>query len=156
MRKAQRYGSWAFTLICFLLDRMTKSAALYYLVPAVPQPLFSLFGISCQLNLTTNTGAAWGMLFHSPLLLLLLRISFLLILGYIYYSTAALLSRVALLAVLAGASSNILDTLLWGHVIDMIHFSFWGWDYPVFNIADICICIGSLVFFFSLYTEKQK
>lgn len=153
MKTAQRY-SWALALTFFLLDRITKHAALVHLVPACSVPVFSFFGITCQLTLTTNTGAAWGMLFQSPVLLFIVRSIFIGVLWYIYLSTKHALGKFSLLLILIGACNNIIDTLLWGHVIDFIHFSFWGWDYPVFNIADICICVGSLLFFICCIKER--
>ena len=44
--------------------------------------------------------------------------------------------------ILAGAISNVIDTFVYGHVVDMIHFTFWGYDYAVFNLADSAVCLG--------------
>jgi len=49
--------------------------------------------------------------------------------------------------VISGAIGNILDYFIYGHVVDMMHFVFWGYDYPVFNIADSFICIGVALLF---------
>ena len=52
-----------------------------------------------------------------------------------------------------GALCNILDYFFYGHVIDMLHFVFWGYDYPVFNVADSFICIGVFWLFFASLKE---
>ena len=44
--------------------------------------------------------------------------------------------------IVIGGTGNFLDRLYYGGVIDFIHFSYEGWSFPIFNIADICICIG--------------
>ena len=55
---------------------------------------------------------------------------------------AKLLST-GLALVLGGAIGNLIDRLLHGHVIDFIHVHYADvWHYPIFNIADIAICIG--------------
>lgn len=52
------------------------------------------------------------------------------------------LSTVPLWCVTIGAIGNCLDYLIYGHVIDFIHFCFWGHSFPVFNIADSYITLG--------------
>ena len=46
--------------------------------------------------------------------------------------------RAGLVLVLAGAVGNYTDRLVRGYVVDFIHVTHW----PVFNVADILICIG--------------
>jgi signal peptidase II len=48
------------------------------------------------------------------------------------------LERAAGAVLLGGGLGNLLDRLVRGHVIDFIHISYW----PVFNVADIAICLG--------------
>ena len=48
----------------------------------------------------------------------------------------------ALSLILAGAVGNLIDRVLYGHVIDFIHLHYDRWHYPVFNIADSAITIG--------------
>ncbi|MFQ6038228.1 MAG: signal peptidase II [Candidatus Aminicenantales bacterium] len=51
----------------------------------------------------------------------------------------------ALSLILAGALGNLIDRLLRGYVIDFLDFSFKGWHWPSFNVADSCITVGALV-----------
>ncbi len=93
----------------------------------------------------TNRGGAWGMLasFHKPLLI----VRVLVIMGLLAYlwSEAPLFKKsLCLVLILAGAIGNVLDSFLYGHVIDMFHFLFWGRSYGIFNFADAMIFIGSL------------
>jgi len=55
-----------------------------------------------------------------------------------------------LILILSGATSNILDRLYFGCIIDFIDLKFW----PVFNLADTFIVLGVIVVILS-YT-KQK
>lgn len=52
------------------------------------------------------------------------------------------LKQVALAVLLAGALGNLVDRVLLGYVIDFIHVHYW----PIFNVADICITVGILLF----------
>ena len=45
--------------------------------------------------------------------------------------------------VLGGALGNVIDRVLWGHVIDFIRVHYGGFDFPAFNIADSAITIGA-------------
>ncbi len=44
--------------------------------------------------------------------------------------------------IVIGGTANLLDRLYYGGVIDFIHVFYGGWSFPIFNIADICICVG--------------
>ena len=45
--------------------------------------------------------------------------------------------------VLAGALGNVIDRVLWGHVIDFVRVHYEGWYFPAFNVADSSITIGA-------------
>ena len=125
-------------------DRIAKCMALWWLSPDTPVQVGSFLGIDLMWTLTYNQGAAWGLCREMPSFLLFVRIAFLCLLCAVYAKARVTSGvRTALAMILAGACGNIIDTLLWGHVVDMIHLQLWGWDYPVFNIADMAICVGS-------------
>lgn len=44
--------------------------------------------------------------------------------------------------ILGGAIGNLLDRVIYGYVIDFLDFNIFGYNYPVFNIADAFIVIG--------------
>lgn len=52
----------------------------------------------------------------------------------------------ALALILGGAVGNLIDRLLYGHVIDFLDFHAAGWHWPAFNIADCAIFIGAALF----------
>ncbi len=53
----------------------------------------------------------------------------------------------ALALVLGGALGNVIDRLMYGHVIDFLDFHLNGvGHFPSFNIADSGICIGAALF----------
>jgi signal peptidase II len=52
----------------------------------------------------------------------------------------------AVALILGGAVGNVIDRVLYGHVIDFLDFHVAGWHWPAFNIADSAICIGAVLF----------
>lgn len=64
-----------------------------------------------------------------------------------------------LTAVLAGAAGNIWDRIQYGYVVDFIdvkiHIGSFFYDYPVFNVADICISV-SIVLLLILSFRKES
>ena len=50
---------------------------------------------------------------------------------------------VALALVLGGASSNLLDRIRFGQVVDFLDFYYRGYHWPTFNLADSAIVVGA-------------
>ena len=66
---------------------------------------------------------------------------------------------VGLVLIIAGGIGNLIDRIVNGFVVDMIHFHIAavGFDFPVFNVADCYVVVGSIVtllFFFFIYDDK--
>ena len=59
---------------------------------------------------------------------------------------------------ISGALGNFIDRVLYGYVVDMFEFTFI--TFPVFNVADVLICIGGglwvLYLFLELVRERRK
>ena len=112
--------------------------------------LFKIFfGIEGSISLAINRGAAWGIFSEFQLILLVIRI--LVILGLVVYLCFFNKNRgmgFPFVLIISGAIGNVVDYFLYGYVIDFIHFKFWGYAFPVFNIADSVITIGVIWLFF--------
>jgi signal peptidase II len=166
----KRLSSWPVVSLCgafvFLLDFITKKLVIDYLPQAYAKGLpasstivifHNFLGIDLSITHTTNTGAAWGFFGEYPYVLLALRFVLILCLAYYLFCTKpAQKFRLPLMFILSGALGNICDFFLYGHVIDMIHFVFFGHDYPVFNVADSFIFIGTFTILFLLLFESKN
>ncbi|WP_333608893.1 signal peptidase II [Arsukibacterium sp.] len=62
----------------------------------------------------------------------------------------------ALSLVLAGAIGNLIDRVLFGYVIDMLHVFYQSWSYPVFNVADSVICIGAVLLIWDSFKPEYE
>ncbi len=49
----------------------------------------------------------------------------------------------ALACILGGAIGNVIDRVVYGHVVDFLQFHYAGWYFPSFNVADSAITIGA-------------
>lgn len=52
---------------------------------------------------------------------------------------------------LGGAIGNLIDRLVYGKVVDFLDFRFW----PIFNVADIAICVGAGCILWVVLTNKK-
>lgn len=52
-------------------------------------------------------------------------------------------TALALALILGGAVGNLVDRVLYGHVIDFIDVYYRAWHWPTFNIADSAISVGA-------------
>lgn len=117
----------------------------------------NFFGIECSLSLAINRGAAWGVFSQFQTVLLYLRI--VVVLGmilYLIFFNSKKSAELPFVLIITGAIGNILDYFLYGFVIDFIHFKFWGYDFPVFNIADSAISLGVAWLFIIACLQKKK
>jgi len=71
-----------------------------------------------------------------------------------FRATTALNLSMALIA--GGAIGNLVDRLSQGYVVDFILFHIGQWYYPAFNIADVCITIGLILFLIENFRLKKQ
>lgn len=50
----------------------------------------------------------------------------------------------AMACILGGAIGNLVDRMLYGHVVDFLDLHYQHWHFPAFNIADSAITIGAV------------
>lgn len=142
-------------LVFIALDQITKAAVVKYIrfgerIPVIPD-FFNLTYI-------TNTGAAWGILAGHGWLLLL--ISFAVLIAVIYFIhtlTDGWPERIyAIALIVSGIVGNSIDRIFRREVVDFLQFLFGKYQYPSFNIADSCICVGVFIFILSTVLRPDK
>ncbi|RME83652.1 MAG: signal peptidase II [Caldilineae bacterium] len=139
-------------------DRLTKlwvlnNLALYEdraLIPAL-YPYLRVFH-------TNNTGVAFGLFRGGGSLFAVVNVAA--ILAIVYYAFrqhhVSLLTLISLGLVLGGAAGNLVDRVLYGHVIDFIDVRYSDSVYwPTFNIADSAVVVGVLLLLLTVYLEER-
>ena len=92
-----------------------------------------------------NEGAAWGILQGKMIFFYVVT---LVVIGLVILWIRKLdikkekLLVIALSLILGGALGNFIDRVLYQHVVDFINTYIFGYDFPIFNIADSALCIG--------------
>lgn len=135
-----------------LVDQITKllaagNMALYDSVTVIPH-VFSFTYIH-------NYGAAWGLFSEHRWVFLILTGIALIVLPILLYRYRHLpfLFGFSLSLIIGGAIGNMIDRLFRGYVIDFLEFTFI--DFPVFNVADICVTVGTiLMFIYIVFLDK--
>ncbi|MDP4182123.1 MAG: signal peptidase II, partial [Bacillota bacterium] len=65
--------------------------------------------------------------------------------------------KTALTIILGGAFGNFIDRLFRGSVVDFLQFYFGSYQFPIFNLADSFIVIGTiLLMFYMLFIQKEN
>lgn len=109
-----------------------------------------------------NTGAAWSILSGNTLFLILISL-FALVIIYSYFIKDKDLSKTEIISyglLFGGIIGNLVDRVVRGYVIDYLDFKIISYDFPIFNIADICIVVSIVLICISLvvgeYHEKNR
>ncbi len=106
---------------------------------------------------THNTGAAFSIFTGKRLFLIVITIIVLIIIiNYIKKNKITKKAElIALSLVMGGSIGNLIDRIVYGYVIDFIDIKIFGYDFPVFNIADSFITIGVILLILTL-NRKEK
>jgi len=104
-----------------------------------------------------NTGAAWGIFSSKTEILTIVTIICSVLIFYlIYASTVNKTVMFCFSAILGGACGNLTERLRPGYVADFLAFRFFGYDFPNFNVADMCITVGCIVLAFYIIFLHRK
>ncbi len=146
----------ALALILLTLDQWVKHWITVHLPLGETMPL--LPGL-VQLRTVHNYGAAWSS--FSGMRWLLLAVTGCIVLAVLFVLVRRIvrhpLGLCACFLILSGGLGNIIDRARLGYVVDMFDFQFM--NYPVFNVADICVvcgCVLGAVYYLFLYEKYDK
>ena len=111
-----------------------------------------------------NSGAAWGIFSGRPVFLIIISIIViaLFIAFYVlrlrkFKDKISLWLSVSLGFIAGGCFGNLIDRIAFGYVRDFINFDFM--NFPVFNVADICLTVGIIllfIYFIFFYSKEEK
>ncbi|NLY66028.1 MAG: signal peptidase II [Tissierellia bacterium] len=144
-------------LVIVLLDQISKLAAIKYLKGNRPLVLIEDF---FQLYYVENTGAAFGIFKNGRyffIIVSILVIVFVVLFIIKYFHSLTLTMKIALSVFIGGAIGNLIDRIRLGYVVDFLSFKLpWGYDFPVFNIADTFIVISTIIIMSMLLFNKYE
>ena len=141
------------SVMCFVLDLITKRIAINNLVEFEKNEIISNF---FYFTLCYNTGGAWSI--FSGNVTFLIVISFI-ALGAIIYTMVKSKTdfyKYSSALFIGGLLGNLYDRIFFYKVTDFLDFVIFGYDFPVFNIADCFICVGVVLMLVALLREEKK
>ncbi len=92
-----------------------------------------------------NTGAGFSILTDQTTFLSAVSLIAVIALIYLLRKEKDLLTRISYLMIIAGALGNLIDRFRLGYVVDFLDFVIFGYDFPVFNVADTFITVGCIL-----------
>ena len=110
-----------------------------------------------NITVAHNTGGAWSILNnHSYLFIVFSVIALIVLIRFMFQFKNNLRNNIAFACTVAGIMSNLADRLFLGYVRDFLDFTVLGYDYPIFNIADIAIVVGVLLLIVAIFKGEDK
>ena len=106
-----------------------------------------------------NTGAAFSLFKDSTFILIIISVIFIIILDKYIRKEQNSLNKMDILSfglIMGGIFGNLIDRIIHKGVIDYLSFKIINYSFPVFNFADICITIGTLLIILNLFFSKEK
>ncbi|GLX14955.1 MULTISPECIES: signal peptidase II [Pseudomonas] len=157
-----RFGKlgWVWlSVVVFVIDQVTKfwfdnNLQMWERITVIPNVL--------DWTLAYNTGAAFSFLAGASgwqrwlFTLIAVAVSVVLVVWMKRLKADETWLAVGLALVLGGALGNLVDRVIFGHVVDfiLVHWQS-SWYFPAFNIADSAITVGAVLLALDMFKSKK-
>ena len=94
-----------------------------------------------------NTGAAFSILEDSRLFFIIITFIALICI-YLFFIKDKILSKFQIFCysmLIGGIIGNFVDRVIYGYVVDYLSFNIFGYNFPVFNLADMFIVVAIIL-----------
>ncbi len=142
------------SLIFLAIDIITKLIANFYLELNTSIKIINNF---FYLTKVYNYGASWSILSGKQIFLILLTLVMLVILFFYEKRFQHNKRNTFVFSMLyGGIIGNLLNRIIYGYVIDFLDFKIFGYDFPVFNFADIFIVLGIFSLIIAIWKKEDE
>lgn len=145
-----------FGIMTVVLDQFSKILAVKYLKDGT---VISIINTFLELSYVENYGAGFGILQNKKTFLIIVTgIVILLLILFLYknYYRMNNIMRVSFASLIGGSIGNLIDRVRLGYVVDFISVRFGkGYDFPVFNVADMFVVIGTVLLIMIILFDKD-
>lgn len=142
------------SLIFLAIDIITKLIANFYLELNTSIKIINNF---FYLTKVYNYGASWSILSGKQIFLILLTLIMLVILFFYEKKFQHNKRNIFAFSMLyGGIIGNLLNRVIYGYVIDFLDFKIFGYDFPVFNFADIFIVLGIFFLIIAIWKKEDE
>jgi signal peptidase II len=147
------------SLVVIVLDQASKQVAESLLTLYESVKVLPFF----DLTLLYNKGAAFSFLSNQGgwqrwFFILLAIVVCMVLVGWLWrLKREEQWVAVALSLIIGGAIGNVIDRILFGQVIDFLHFHYQQHYFPAFNVADSAITLGVIIMLYdALILAKRR
>jgi len=146
--------------IALILDQGTKLLMLYVLGFAGMGPGDNISVLPFfNLVMVWNPGISYGLFPATGLgtiLLIALSVVAVVVLGWLLWRSTSRALAIGYGLIIGGAlGNNLVDRLIYGKVADFFHFYGFGYDWYVFNIADLAITLGAVAILYDVLKPEH-
>ena len=134
------------------LDQYTKSIILNYFELYESKTIIDSF---FSLTYVQNFGAGFSIMQNARTTFLIITPICLIGFTYLFIKSNDKLSKTALLLMISGTIGNFIDRIVRIYVVDFLDFIIFGWDFPIFNVADIFLTVGVCLYIIALIKEEK-
>ena len=142
----------------FLIDLLSKNKIISIFKDGVIEKIY----VNDYLDfiLVFNTGISYGLFSgggdFQKWILISLSILIIIFLLSLIRNESTILSKLGISFIIGGALGNVLDRFTYGAVVDFISLHAKGFSWYIFNIADMFIVIGVILFILSQFILSKK
>ena len=158
-KKINNIFTLSIIVLIIFLDQGTKSFFINYLktVPGWKITLMPFLDIVYSWNYGISFGMFSNYYQYSNNIFIIINSSIVAYLIVILYKSTTKLEKIGFQMIVAGALGNIIDRIVYGGVFDFIRLHYANLDFPIFNVADSFITIGTIIIIFdNLYAKTRK
>ena len=110
-----------------------------------------------SLHFIENYGAAWSLFSNKgEFLILISLLALFVIIRFMYSFKHTKRNNLAFGFVIGGIFGNLIDRIFLGYVRDFLSFRIFGYDYPIFNFADVSIVIGVFLLILAIIKGEDR
>ena len=133
-----------FSMIIFIIDQIVK---LFIGFSLELNTSFTVFNNFFYISNVHNYGAAFSVLYGNRIFLVIVSVITLVLVYYFLLKNKKFdwFNIILYSLLIGGILGNLFDRIIYGYVVDYLDFYIFGYNFPIFNIADICIVISVIL-----------
>lgn len=139
------------SLILVIIDQLSKYLTVENMIEGASIPIIP--GVF-HFTFIYNRGAAFGLLENQQWIFILVAVALIAVVFFFRKDIAAAdkYTRYGTALLIGGAIGNLIDRIRINMVVDYFDFIIW----PIFNIADIAICVGVSLIIWGTWKSNQQ
>ena len=133
-----------FSMIIFIIDQVVKLIVGFSLDLNTSITVFNNFFYISNVH---NYGAAFSILYGNRIFLVIVSVITLVLVYYFLLKNKKFswFNIIFYSLLIGGILGNLFDRIIYGYVVDYLDFYIFGYNFPIFNVADMCIVVAVIL-----------